>query len=127
MVTGFLPTFPIRADLALVKGDPYSKALGLNTASGLIDTAGWWGLLQIRHPDTDAVLVEASTANGRITVGIQGTAPHQWNVLIDIPSLVTAALVDWGVGDWQLQLGPLSSSATTYFGGKCWLVPDEAF
>lgn len=126
MVTAFLPTFPIRADLALVKGDPYSKALGLRTAAGLIDTAGWWGLLQIR--DAEGLLItESSTANGRITVGIQGTVPNQWNVLIEVPALVTSTLTDWEIGDWQLQLGPASSSAITYFGGKSWLTPDIAF
>lgn len=126
MVTAFLPTFPIRADLALVKGDPYSKALGLRTAAGLVDTVGWWGLLQVRNA-AGVLVAESSTANGRITVGIQGTAPNQWNVLIEIPAMVTAALTDWGVGDWQLQLGPASSSAITYFGGKSWLTPDIAF
>jgi len=125
--TAFLPDFPIRASLALVKGDPYHRGLALISAAGIIDTTGWWALFQIRHPDTNAVLVEASTANGRIIVGIQGTAPNQIDLEIDIPALVTSALTDWGVGSWQLQAGPDASSATTYFGGDAWLTPDVAF
>jgi hypothetical protein len=126
MVTAFLPTFPIRADLALVKGDAYAKAIGLITAAGLVNTAGWYGLLQVWDPD-GVLIAESSTANGRITVGIQGTAPNQWNVLVEVPAIVTAALTDWGIGEWQVQLGPASTSAVTYFGGKAWLIPDRAF
>jgi len=127
MSTEFLPRFPIKRSLSLVKGDAWGRAIAIQTPDGLHDTTGWVALLQIRHRETGAVLVEASTANGLITVGIQGTAPHQYNLKVDIPKVVTASLTDWGVGDWQLEAGPDSTRTVTYFGGDAWLTPDVAF
>jgi hypothetical protein len=126
MVTGFLLTFPIRAELQLMRGDAYVRALGLRTAAGLVDTAGWYGLLQVRDA-AGTVKLEASTANSRIVMGIQGTAPNQWNLLINIPKAVMTAVPDLTGCEWQLEAGPASASSVTYFGGPVTLTPDKAF
>jgi hypothetical protein len=69
------------------------------------DTADWTVLMQVRkEPTVDSpVLVEASTANGRIVTGIDGTAPHQSNIVIKIPASVTKTLEDWGEGGYDLR------------------------
>jgi hypothetical protein len=73
-------------------------------AAVIHDTTGWDVLLQVRKEPTaeSPVLMEASTANGRVTVGIQGTAPYQANVVIKVAASVTAGLADWGEGGYDL-------------------------
>lgn len=68
------------------------------------DTADWDVLFQVRkEPRADSpVIVEASTANGRVVTGIQGTGADQVNVYLKIPASVTALLTDWGEGGYDL-------------------------
>lgn len=86
-----------RMDLAII----YRDELGF---AHLHDTTDWDVLFQVRkEPTADSpVLVEASTANGRIVVGIQGTAPNQKNIALKIPASVSGALADWGEGGFDL-------------------------
>lgn len=58
------------------------------------DTTGWTVAMQVRkEPVVDSpVLVEASTANGRIVVGIQGDPGEQVNIDIKIPDTAVNAI-----------------------------------
>lgn len=99
---GYKPiTIPQGADFRMALLLVYRDETG---AAVIHDTADWDVLFQVRkEPTADSpVLVEASTADGRIAVGIQGTAPNQANVVIKIPASVTTLLEDWGAGGYDL-------------------------
>jgi hypothetical protein len=60
----------------------------LTGAETLVDTTGAEATMQIRRTTADAtVLLELSTANGRITTG---GSPH--NIILDVPAADTALL-----------------------------------
>lgn len=86
-----------RMDLAIIYRDEDGNA-------HLHDTEDWDVLFQVRkEPSADSpVLVEASTSNGRIVVGIQGVAPNQKNITLKVPASVTKLLEDWGRGGFDL-------------------------
>lgn len=125
----FLSRYPVRASLSLVQGDSWDRLLEFQSLKdqSIIDTEGWYCLLQIRDK-AGALIYEASTANGRVTTGLQGEEPDQYNgLVISIPALDTASMTDWGVGKWQLDAGPNVTRSRTWFGGDAWLIPDTAF
>lgn len=70
----------------------------------VIDTTGWEAVLQVRaEPKTTSpVLLEASTDNGRIAVGITGDLGEEVNIDIKVPASITAALTWFGCAGYDL-------------------------
>ena len=61
--------------------------------------------MQIRaSKESPTVLLELTTGNGRIQVGIQGSAPNQYNVLLAVLGSISSPLTDWGLGYYDLEL-----------------------
>ncbi len=85
----------------------------------LWNTTDFTGSMTIRATYDGPVLLSATTANGRLTVGVQGTAPNQYNVGIVLPSSVTTALTDWGLGVYDLELTDSFGVITRVYEGQC--------
>lgn len=88
-------TFPM--SLTIIERDDDGTAM-------VIDTSDWDVVMQVRAEPSQGspVLLEASTANGRIVTGITGTAPDQINIAIKIPASVTAALEWFGCAGYDI-------------------------
>lgn len=76
-----------------------------NTAI-VIDTTGWQVEMNVRKEpkQTNPVLLEASTANGRIVVGINGDPGEEVNIDINVPASATAAISDFGDAGYDLRV-----------------------
>lgn len=94
-------------------------------AAVVIDTAGWEAVLQVRpEPDQGSpVLLEASTANGRIVTGIQGSGEDQVNLDVKIPHTETTALTYFGDAGYDLLVVYPSGDRDFYLGGPAILLP----
>lgn len=120
--------FPLRWDLtgddAIIQGADWARYRALeyrDPADGLIklwDTTGFTARMTIRATYDGPVLLTATTANGRLSVGIQGTAPYQYNLGITLPNSVTTALADWGFGVWDLELVDSFGKVTRVYHGN---------
>src|SRR5690348_14984125 len=93
------------------QGTDVSLGFTLQTADGtVLDCTGYRAIAEVRATYSGPVLLEASTTtrpdgttgNGRITTGLFGTAPNQWNIQMTIDHGATLALTDWGTGIWTL-------------------------
>ena len=93
------------------QGTDIALGFALQTATGtVLDCTGYTAIMEVRATYAGPVLLEASTAtrpdgttgNGRITVGLFGTAPNQYSLQVAIAHGVTLALTDWGLGVWDL-------------------------
>ncbi len=82
-----------RYDLLIRQGDKFEQSIAAKNSDGTAkDLTGYSARMQVRAtPESSTVLLEASTANGRIsinapggivtiTVGADITAPLNWNV-----------------------------------------------
>lgn len=93
---------PIAAlDIAIKQNATFRLSICLIEDDGLggtqtVDTSGWDVVMQVRADPATAspVLLEASTANGRVTVGITGSPGEEVNIDVKIPATDTA-LLDW--------------------------------
>lgn len=88
-------------DIAIKQNETFRMKLGIFEVDGLgnrtlVDTSNWDVVMQVRRaPNTDSpVLLEASTDDGRVTVGITGLPGEETNIDIKIPATDTA-LLDW--------------------------------
>lgn len=102
-------TLPIRWDLtgedAIVQGADWRREMLLTYSDGTNwNTSGYTARMMIRAGYDSPVLLDCTTANGRIEVGIQGIAPYQRNIAITLTAAATAALTDWGLGVFDLNL-----------------------
>lgn len=70
----------------------------------LLDLTGYIARSRIRPSYDDALVVDMTTANGRITLGTQGTIPYQYNCILTIDQATTDAFIEWGEGVWDLEL-----------------------
>lgn len=70
----------------------------------VVDTAGWIVVMQVREEPYPAgpVIVEASTANGRIVTGINGDPGEEVNIDIKIPSSITAGITHTGKAGYDI-------------------------
>lgn len=104
-------SFPIRVDLtgedAIVQGaEWYRMFLFTYTDDG--ETWETWpddtydGVMTVKADYDSEPIIEATTDNGMVTVGEQGTDPHKYTIQIALPSSVTEALEPWGRGVWDL-------------------------
>lgn len=92
-------------DLVIEQGTDVSLGFALKLDDGtLLDTAGYTARAKVRATYAGPVLLDLSTANGRLTVGIQGTVPNQWNLQLTVDHGTTAALTDWGLGVWDCEI-----------------------
>lgn len=66
--------------------------------------AGWSARARVKATYDGPTLLDMTTTNGRIVLGVQGSAPDQYNCLITVPASVTDALSDWGEGLWDLEI-----------------------
>lgn len=91
----------------------------------VIDTTGWQVELNVRKEPKQAnpVLLEASTANGRIVVGIHGDPGEQVNIDIRVPASVTAAITDFGDAGYDLRVLYPDGSAEYLLEGAAFLQP----
>ncbi|MDQ3540784.1 MAG: hypothetical protein M3440_08865 [Chloroflexota bacterium] len=122
-------TLPIRWDLtgedAIIQGADWRRYAALtyiDPADGLEklwNTTGFTGRMQIRAGLDGALISTFLTGTGRLTVGIQGTAPDQYNVGIVLPNSVTVALTDWGLGVYDLELTDPFGIITRVYAGNC--------
>jgi len=128
-----IPRFPIRRPLTIIQGDDFSRYLGLkyydpaDETLKLLNTSGYTARMTVRASYDTPALVTATNANGRITVGIQGTAPYQWNLTIAIPNAVTSALTDWGMGVYDLELVDTYGKVMTILYGSCCLQREASY
>ena len=106
-----IPRLPGGKDIVIKQNADWSMALTIIERDELgnavvVDTTGWVVKLQVRkEPKTSSpVLLEASTANGRIVVGIQGDPGDEVNIDIKVPKSVTALLSDFGVAGCDLRV-----------------------
>lgn len=90
-----------------------------------VDTTGWAVEMDVRpEPDPDSTLiVSAATANGRIVVGIQGTAPDQVNIDVKIPQSVTAGITHTGAAGYDLRVTYPDGNVDYLLEGWCYLQP----
>ncbi len=115
-------TLPIRWDLtgedAIVQGADWRREMLLSYDDGTIwPTSGYTGRMMIRADYDTPVLLDCSTANGRIEVGIQGTAPNQRNIAITLTAATTAALTFADVALYDLALTDSTGHVVrAYFG-----------
>lgn len=116
-------TLPIRWDLtgedAIVQGADWRREMLLSYEDGTIwPTSGYTGRMMIRADYDTPVLLDCTTANGRIEVGIQGVSPNQRNIAITLTAATTAALVDWGLGVWQIALTDSTGHVVSVYEGR---------
>lgn len=98
---------PVRHDIVIEQGTYWSMELMCyDDAGALVDTAGWNARMHVRATveSGGVVFPELNATNGRITLGIQGTAPDQYNVLITILHGDTDGAVNWGLGVYDVLL-----------------------
>lgn len=123
--------FPIRWDLtgedAIIQGATWRRYRALeylDPADGLIklwDTTGFTARMAIRASYDGPVLLSATTENGRLQTGIRGTAPNQYNLGIVLSSTATAALGDWGLGVYDLEVVDAIGNVTRVYHGAATL------
>jgi hypothetical protein len=91
---------------SITQGSDWYRTLGLKLDDGsYLNTAGYTARMQIRaSKESPTVLLELTTGNGRIQVGIQGSAPNQYNVLLAVLGSISSPLTDWGLGYYDLEL-----------------------
>lgn len=89
------------------------------------DTTGWEVYLQVRPEPmrSSPVILEASTANGRIITGIQGTGADEVNIDIKIPHTDTAALEYFGEAGYDLLCVFPGGDQEPYLSGPAVLEP----
>lgn len=98
---------PARLDLEILQGASLTMMFGVCETIDprvLINTAGWTARAKVKATYGGATLLDMTIANGRVAVGIMGTPPYQYNILIHVNATTTDLLADWGEGLWDLEL-----------------------
>lgn len=97
--------------------------LGLRLADGsYLDTAGYTARAHVRATITDQTpLLAMTTANGRISVGLLGSGVDTSNLRIEVLSVVTGGLIDFGKGVWDLELIDPTGEGQVLLAGPAWL------
>ncbi len=116
-------TLPIRWDLtgedAIVQGADWRREMLISYDDiNNWNTSGYTARMMIRADYDSPVLLDCSTANGRIEVGIQGTAPYQRNIAITLTAATTGALSDWGLGVWDIELTDSTGHVVRVYYGR---------
>lgn len=124
-----IPYLPI----TIVQNADFTLALCIQEEDELgnrvvVDTTGWVVTMQVRKEATASspVLVEASTANGRIVVGIQGDPGEEVNIDIKIPDTAVNAIPNFetiGRAGYDLRVIYPNTDADYYLQGPALLQP----
>jgi len=115
-------TLPIELNLtgedAIVQGADWRREMLLSYDDGTIwPTSGYTARMMIRVDYNSPVLLDCTTANGRIEVGIQGTAPYQRNIAITLTAATTGALTFTELAVWDIELTDSTGHVVrVYFG-----------
>ena len=98
-----------RHDITIKQNATFSLVLCIvqresDGSTSVVDTEDWEAVLQVRAEPTQTsdVLLEASTDNGRIVMGIQGDPGEEINIDIKVPAEITAALEWFGCAGYDL-------------------------
>lgn len=100
-----------RKDITVKKNADFTLALCIIERDELgvatvVDTTGWVVKLQVRELpySTSPVLIEASTADSRITVGINGVPGEEVNIDIIVPASVTNGITFEGTAGYDIRV-----------------------
>lgn len=124
--------FPIRVDLTgedgIVQGmDWYRFFLLTYLAADGVTWETWpddtyTGVMTVRADYDSDVIFEATTTNGYLEIGEQGTDPNLYTIAIALPNSLTSTLEDWGRGVWDLFVTDSFGHETMLYRGKAELV-----
>lgn len=93
--------------MTITRGDSYSGYFAIYDgvkANGLKDLSGYTGLMQVRATPDSAVVLDFYVEVGTFSpTNINGDVVP-CNVFFEATHTQTAALEDWGLGVWDLQL-----------------------
>lgn len=91
----------------------------------VVNTAGWQVEMNVRKEpkQSNPVLMEASTVNGRVVVGIQGDPGEEVNIDIKVPSHVTALIADFGKAGFDLRVTYPNGDDEYLLEGRAFLQP----
>lgn len=119
-----------RKDLTIKQNADFTLALCIierddTGVATVIDTTGWIVEMNVRkEPKQDnPVLLEASTANARIVVGIHGDPGEEVNIDITVPASVTATIADFGDAGYDLRVVYPDGSTEYLLEGAAFLQP----
>lgn len=84
--------------------------------------AGWSARAYVRKSYDGLVILNNNTGNGRITLGLQGTPPDDYNVEVNVSASVTDTLSDWGMGVWDLEIEDPFGNVYTWIRGNAYLL-----
>jgi hypothetical protein len=90
MAVTFIPT--IKEAVTYVK-----RFTWRDNAGGIVDTAGYSADMMIKDVVDGTLILELTDGNGRIVLGIQGSAPDDYNVEIVLSAADLTGL-DWPAG-----------------------------
>lgn len=93
-------------------------ALLVDGANAPIDTAGFQARMCIRPSYADAVVLECSTANGRMSVGLDDD--DATNLRWSVPPSVTALVPDFGKGVYDIVITDNTGRVGRVLAGFCW-------
>lgn len=119
--------FPIRVDLtgedAIVQGADWYRFFLLDYSDDGVTFHTWpddtyTGVMTVRADYDSPVIFEATTANGRLELGEQGTAPNLYTIAIMLPHSLTSTLEPWGRGVWDLFVDDAFGHRTMVYKGK---------
>ncbi len=114
---------PAHYDITIYQGATWTRALRLIKSDGtLLDTTNWYAWLAVRAGGYDGpIVIYMQNVGGRIQTGLQGTAPDQYNVLLNLTAAVTKALVDWGEGVYTFDIQDPYGTVYRYLEGRATL------
>lgn len=117
-------TLPARYRLDAYQGDAWSRqfAFKYRDSAGalqLLDTTGWTARMGIKARKSDtSYLLDSDAGQITLTTGIQGTAPHQYNLDVLISGTNTASLSAGLVGVYDIALIDTTGRETTMLHGQ---------
>lgn len=98
---------PAKIDLTINQGAEFAIAFGfVGSLDPLtyIDTSTWEAECAIKQTYDSGNLAFMSRANGFITLGIQGSPPHQYNCLVSLGNASTDVLTFTAPALWDLEM-----------------------
>ena len=114
---------PISVNFVCYRGDDWTRMFepiafpAGGGAGAAIDMTGWTGRMQIRAEADAAILLEASSANGRIITGPQSGSDRTWQLLVYLSDGDTSSLPAGFVGRYDIELTKTDGKANTWYAG----------
>jgi hypothetical protein len=117
-----------RKDITLKKNADFTLAICIVEVDELgnrvvVDTTGWVVKMQVRELpySTSPVLMDASTDNGRVIVGINGDPGEEVNIDIKVPASVTNGITAEGEAGYDLRATLPDGTVEYYMQGYAYL------